>query len=45
MIGHLEMELNSKTTKDRWICFKEDIPEPPLLANGDDTIERPERVK
>ena len=35
-----KMELNSKKTKDRSNCFKEDISEPPLLANGDDVIER-----
>ena len=35
-----KMGLNSKKTKDMWICFKEDISERPLLEIGDNTIER-----
>ena len=34
-----KMELNAKKTKDMWICFKEGIPEPPLLMTGNDAIE------
>ena len=34
-----KMELNPKKTKDIWICFKQNIPEPPLLAIGDDMID------
>ena len=39
------MELNSIKTKHMWICFKEDIPVPPVLVVGDDTIERVKSFK
>ena len=40
-----KMELNVKKTKDMWICFKEGIPEPPLLMIGNDAIERVKSFK
>ena len=35
-----KMVLNSKKTKDMWICFKDVIPEPPSLMIGNNVIER-----
>jgi hypothetical protein len=40
-----KMELNSKKTKDMWICFSNKIPEPPALFCGTETIERVETFK
>ena len=40
-----KMELNSKKTKDMWICFSNKIPEPPPLFCGTETIERVETFK
>ncbi|CAB3983437.1 Hypothetical predicted protein [Paramuricea clavata] len=40
-----KMKLNAKKTKDKWICFKAAIPEPPHLKIGDDTIERVKSFK
>jgi hypothetical protein len=40
-----KMELNSKKTKDMWICFSNKIPEPPALFCGTEIIERVETFK
>lgn len=40
-----KMELNPKKTKDMWICFSNNIPEPPNLRCGIETIERVEIFK
>ena len=46
MIGHLEIKWNLILKRqDIWICFKENIPEPPLLAIGDDMIDRVKSFK
>ena len=34
------MKLNTKKTKDMWICFGKSIPQPPNLYIGDVMIER-----
>jgi hypothetical protein len=40
-----KMELNSKKTKDMWICLSNKIPEPPAVLCGTETIERVETFK
>ena len=39
------MKLNEKKTKDLWICFKNAIPEPPLLMIDNEVIERVKSFK
>ena len=40
-----KMALNSKKTKDMWICFRDCISEPPPLTIGGETIERTSSFK
>ena len=40
-----KMTLNSKKTKDLWICFRDCISEPPPLTIGGETIERTSSFK
>ena len=40
-----KMILNSKKTKEVWICFRDCIPEPPPLKIGRDTVERASSFK
>ena len=40
-----KMALNSKKTKDMWICFRDCIPEPPPLSIDAEIIERTSSFK
>ena len=42
---HNKMTLNSKKTKDMWICFRDCIPEPPPLSIDGELIERTKSFK
>ena len=42
---HNKMTLNLKKTKDMWICFRDCIPEPPLLSIDGELIERASSFK
>ena len=42
---HNKMTLNSKNTKDVWICFRDCIPEPPLLSTDGELIRKDKFAK
>lgn len=43
---HNKLTLNSKqNSKDMWICCRDRIPEPPLLSNDGELIERTSSLK